>query len=215
MNQPEEGIATVRIDNIPWETTFDMVQAWLPENTLLANDDTVLPVHILCNRTDGRTLNQCYIELRDLDAARLVVRQRNGTRLGHRPVAVSLATQAELLTVVFPMWEPGFRGTSAVAGPSGPIVTQTELTGLVNLCRLQTPHAYKCYERPFFNLVTIIVKVSTRSRWRCVCPLLTTVQLPWHQQDKFGGKQCVRILQAARRQSIFALVASRMLEADQ
>ena len=37
---------------------------------------------------------------------------------------------------------------------------QTELTGLLTLCKMQNAHASKVQERPFFNVVTIIQKVS-------------------------------------------------------
>ena len=41
-------------------------------------------------------------------------------------------------TQIFPSWEPGFRGIDAFLGPvPGPLLMQTELTGLVSLCKLE------------------------------------------------------------------------------
>jgi len=63
---------------------------------------------------------------------------------------------------IFPTYEPGFTGAFANRGAvTCPILMQTELTGLLTLCKMQNAHASKVQERPFFNVVTIIQKVSS------------------------------------------------------
>lgn len=122
--------------------------------------------------TDGRTLNQAYIECSSRSAARKIVRLRDGVKLCNRPVHVSIASQGELLGTirrcfrasrrrggpsqagsdaddgpdasaqVFPSYRPGFTGVEPNAplrknAMPVPLLVQTELTGLLNLCRLE------------------------------------------------------------------------------
>ncbi|GJN93034.1 hypothetical protein Rhopal_006079-T1 [Rhodotorula paludigena] len=170
----------VRLDNVPWEVTVDQIEAWLPHGTLAsdlgnagsalaaegdealaANAGVTMAVHILCNRTDGRTLNQAYIECSSRSAARKIVRLRDGVKLCNRPVHVSIASQSELLETVFPSYRPGFTGVEPNAplrknAVPVPLLVQTELTGLLNLCRLETPWAF-----PRFYNSTVIVRLFT------------------------------------------------------
>ncbi|GAA5920823.1 hypothetical protein JCM3775_003966 [Rhodotorula graminis] len=180
----------VRLDNVPWELTVDEVEAWLPPGTLASDRtgttggaaDTIeevqvdegrvgdgegvtLAVHILCNRADGRTLNQAYIECSSRAAARKIVRLRDGFKLRNRTIHVAMSSQGELLGTVFPTYLPGFDGLEPLSidrrrtvAPI-PLLVQTELTGLLNLCRLESMHARKAPERPFFNLVTLLEKM--------------------------------------------------------
>ncbi|GAA5900382.1 hypothetical protein JCM8208_005346 [Rhodotorula glutinis] len=177
----------VRLDNVPWEVTVDEVEAWLPRGTLASdgtgtNGDTIeevhedegrvgdgegvtLAVHILCNRADGRTLNQAYIECSSRAAARKIVRLRDGFKLRNRTIHVAMSSQGELLGTIFPTYLPGFDGLEPFsidrrksAAPI-PLLVQTELTGLLNLCRLESMHPRKAPERPFFNIVTLLEKM--------------------------------------------------------
>jgi len=49
---------------------------------------------------DGRTLNQAFVECSSLEAAKTIVRQRDGSRLKMRTVHVALSSQGELLSTV-------------------------------------------------------------------------------------------------------------------
>ncbi|GAA5964765.1 hypothetical protein JCM21900_000195 [Sporobolomyces salmonicolor] len=188
----------VRLDNIPWEVTVDEIERWLPDGSLASDLEpsmgrieggegkgektggVTLAVHILCNRADGRTLNQAYVECSSLLAARQLVRSTDGSKLRGRPVHVTRSSQAELLTTLFPTYTPGFGGLGANANirksfAPCPLLLQTELTGLLNLCRLESPHACKVPERPYLNLVSILQK------------------LPWHQREVYNAQQIVRL----------------------
>lgn len=46
--------------------------------------------------TDGKTLNHCFIEMRNLTAAHFIVRHRHGTKIGTRPCSVVLTSSVEL-----------------------------------------------------------------------------------------------------------------------
>jgi len=135
---------------------------------------------------DGRTLNQAFVECSSLEAAKTIVRQRDGSRLKMRTVHVALSSQGELLSTVsstttisivpfssscfhseqiFPTYKYGFHGLDAIPGGSAtkpcPILLQSELNGLLDLCRLENSHALKAPERPYFNFVSILEKVRS------------------------------------------------------
>ncbi|GAA5886539.1 hypothetical protein JCM6882_001680 [Rhodosporidiobolus microsporus] len=170
----------VRLDNVPWEITAAEIEEWAGERNLASDLDefeekgkkrVTLAVHILCNRADGRTLNQAFLECSSASAARALVRSKDGSKLRGRPVHVSLTGQGEFLTTLFPTYTPGFSSVEPNPNPRSkwaapiPLLLQTELTGLLNLCRLETAlgpqsaHARKVPERPYFNLVTLLEKM--------------------------------------------------------
>ncbi|GAA5948229.1 hypothetical protein JCM3765_001327 [Sporobolomyces pararoseus] len=186
----------VRLDNLPWSVTADEVEHWLPDGSLASDvgfspelvenvhvERVTLAVHILCNRVDGRTLNQAFVECSSLEAAKSIVRSRDGTRLRGRPLHVAMSTQSELLTTIFPTYTPGFSGIDALPdieaiSSSCPLLLDSELTGLLQLCRLESPHALKAPERPYFNLVSIIEK------------------LPFHQVEAYTAEQVSALFNA-------------------
>ncbi|KAM0786987.1 hypothetical protein ACM66B_002405 [Microbotryomycetes sp. NB124-2] len=175
------GWPVVRIDNIPWDITASEIEAWLPKNVLPSVDECFLPIHVLCNRTDGRTLNQCYVEAESIEAARILVRLRDGVKLGARPVHLTLCSQGDLLSTLFPTYSPGFAGSGlANAGPAPcPLLMQTELNGLLSLCKLESTHALKVVERPYLNILSIIHK------------------FPWPQTETWNSQQVLRLFNAA------------------
>ncbi|GAA5993986.1 hypothetical protein JCM5350_008017 [Sporobolomyces pararoseus] len=179
----------VRLDNLPWSVAADEVEHWLPDGSLASDvgfspelvengnvERVTLAVHILCNRVDGRTLNQAFVECSSVEAAKSIVRSRDGTRLRGRRLHVAMSTQSELLTTIFPTYTPGFSSIDALPDISGqsspcPLIIESELAGLLELCRLESPHAFKAPERPYFNLVSIIEK------------------LPFHQDEAYTTEQ--------------------------
>ncbi|GAA6059245.1 hypothetical protein JCM10212_006638 [Sporobolomyces blumeae] len=205
----------IRLDNVPWEITCDEIEQWLPEGSLASDLEPAvglseghdpgkkvgitLAVHILCNRADGRTLNQAFVECSSIEAAKEIVRTRGGSRIRGRPLHLAMSSQAELMATVFPTYTPGFAGVDAVpvrkGAPPCPLLLQSEMTGLLNLCRLENPHALKAPERPYYNLVSILEK------------------LPWHQPETHNAQQIVRLFNSsAAAIEILETVQSRVLE---
>ncbi|BGP73141.1 hypothetical protein NBRC10513v2_006545 [Rhodotorula toruloides] len=193
----------VRLDNVPWSVTVKEIEAWLPKEKVLASEvdgerKATLAVHLLCNRTDGRTLNQAYLECASLAAAQNILRACDGTYLGSRPVHVSLSSQSELLQTIFPNYTPGFDGLTPVPvcgrkSAPVPLLLQTELTGLLELCKLQSAHSNKVPERPFFNIVTLLEK------------------MPWEFKYSYNAAAIVRLFNSACAAiEILALVKSRV-----
>lgn len=85
-----QGTSIVRIDNIPWTVTYQDVIAWLPEPS-----EDVLPdaqvssaaIHIPVDVFTGKTSNCCFVECKNKEEARRLVRRRNNHRLLGRPVS--------------------------------------------------------------------------------------------------------------------------------
>lgn len=74
-----------------------------PEHLLAQN------VHILMDRTSGKTFNSAFIELAlTTRQAGMVVQARNQRVLKGRQVSVELSSQDELLRSVFPKWTGDF-----------------------------------------------------------------------------------------------------------
>lgn len=77
-----------------------MRRASWPTSSPISLTKWLIRPHAPLHSTDGRTLNQAYLECASLAAAQKIVRARDGTYLGSRPVHVSLSSQTELLQTV-------------------------------------------------------------------------------------------------------------------
>ncbi|KAF9912151.1 hypothetical protein EC991_000561 [Linnemannia zychae] len=97
--------AVVRVTNIPWDVSLqDMLGFFTglpypPEHLLAQN------IHILMDRTSGKTFNSAFVELAlTTRQAGMVAQARNQRVLKGRQVSVELSSQDELLRSVFPKW---------------------------------------------------------------------------------------------------------------
>ncbi|KAG0263923.1 hypothetical protein BGZ95_003689 [Linnemannia exigua] len=101
--------AVVRVTNIPWDVSLqDMLGFFAgfpyPPDYLLAQN-----VHILMDRTSGKTFNSAFVELAlTTPQAGMVAQARNQRVLKGRQVSVELSSQDELLRSVFPKWTGDF-----------------------------------------------------------------------------------------------------------
>lgn len=95
---------------------------------------------------------------------------------------------------------------------------QTELTGLLTLCKLQSSHVNKVRERPYFNIVTIIQKVSPVLERVCRRRGLTVLgggkQFPWYQPETYNSQQIVRLFNTACGEPDLRVEVLELLEAD-
>ncbi|KAI1318999.1 hypothetical protein EDD11_005197 [Mortierella claussenii] len=118
--------AVVRVTNIPWDVSLqDMLLFFSglpfpPEHLLSQN------VHILIDRSTGKTINTAFVELAlTPHQAGLAVQYKNMKQLKGRVVTVVLSSQDELMNNMFPKWEgeflegepitPGERADSGIA----------------------------------------------------------------------------------------------------
>lgn len=112
---------------------------------------------------------------------------------------------------------------------------QTELTGLLSLCKLevsssfltslrvrrplipkptalQSPHAAKIKERPYFNIISILQKVRaglalSRAPSAKLIPFLS--QFPWYQPETWNSQQIVRLYNTSCGKSFLIIVRDR------
>ncbi|KAF9358772.1 hypothetical protein BGX34_008777 [Mortierella sp. NVP85] len=110
--------AVVRVTNVPWDISLRDMQSFFsdvphpPEHLLPQN------VHILMDRTTGKTFNSAFIELAVTpQQAGLVVQARHLKMLKGRVVSVELSNQNELMRSVFPKWSGEFiQGDPVIPG---------------------------------------------------------------------------------------------------
>ncbi|KAG0235469.1 hypothetical protein BGW42_005255 [Actinomortierella wolfii] len=101
--------AVVRITNIPWDISLQDMAAFfagfpMPPEHLLPQH-----VHILMDRSTGKTFNSAFVELAMTpQQAGLVAQSRNFKVLKGRLVTVELSSQDELLRSIFPKWTGQF-----------------------------------------------------------------------------------------------------------
>ncbi|KAI8980996.1 hypothetical protein BDB01DRAFT_851411 [Pilobolus umbonatus] len=186
MNQSYSDLSTsshilpcVKLSNIPWDVSQNDIRLFFGYNKITAN--SFPSIHIMMDRYTGKTLSDAYVEFANKEDVYLAIDTTNQTALKGRIITVTECSQEELLTVIFPKWRGQFYGISAIppnldivrsmstaagGGSSGcpPFITREEINSLLMVCKNYKLHfSRKCAERPFENIISVIVKY------------------PWHQ----------------------------------
>ncbi|KAG0326900.1 hypothetical protein BGZ99_008809 [Dissophora globulifera] len=254
--------AVIRITNIPWEVSLQDMQQFFsglpfpPEHLLAQN------VHILMDRTTGKTFHSAFVELSlTRHQAGIVAEARNLKVLKGRVVTVELSSQDELMRSVFPKWtgefldgEPvvlerttahsrsnpigdralvkgendsgatGRLGSQGLNGDQGrggsqssastpcftaAFVARDEINALLTICRNYKLHySRKCAERPFENILTILVKYPWHQAHR---------MLPLHRDHIFEllklSLESLRTHQSKEYNNIHPTLLTRMIRA--
>ncbi|KAG1465047.1 hypothetical protein G6F46_001421 [Rhizopus delemar] len=171
-----------KLKNIPWDVSQNDIRSFfgncrLPSSTLYAQS-----IHILMDRTTGKTLSDAYVEFASTIDLWRAIETRSEKSLKGRIITVSECSQEELLSVIFPKWRGQFQGNMAIPPTSDivktmstaagggvnsgcpPFITREEINSLLVVCKNYKLHfSRKCAERPFENIITVITKY------------------PWHQ----------------------------------
>ncbi|CAG8493795.1 14224_t:CDS:10 [Cetraspora pellucida] len=124
-------------------------------------------IHIIMDRTSGKTLSEAYIELATPAEAHRAVDTRNMKPLKGRLVSCMRSSQEDLMKAVFPKWKGEFSGCDAVVTsemlqstptvPHVPFITREEMNSLLVVCRNYKLHfSRKCAERPFENIISVL-----------------------------------------------------------
>ncbi|KAI4117138.1 MAG: hypothetical protein LQ345_002565 [Seirophora villosa] len=157
---------------IPYSLTKQEVLGFLGRNAKILTSDIGVPIHIIMDRTNGKTMD-CYVEFfshGDAQAAfNKCLLRGNQLRLGDRVVDVSMSTQDELLKEMFPKaknvtWS---HGRPIVRESNDPynsgfkaFVTNEELLQLVGYA--EKPHrsnyTQKCLQRPYESMISLLSK---------------------------------------------------------
>ncbi|CCA72037.1 hypothetical protein PIIN_05972 [Serendipita indica DSM 11827] len=141
-----EEACVLRIDNVPWDVTPEMLADWIGDNT------TAIHHHALIDRKDGRTLSYAYMEVTP-DAMKAILRARQNKAL---------------MREMFPSWKGHFLGSRpCVAGlDNGRIssafhdglISTKEIDDVVKLLRKPDSHFVKVPTLPYYHLISILRK---------------------------------------------------------
>ncbi|KAI9305229.1 hypothetical protein BJ944DRAFT_239845 [Cunninghamella echinulata] len=171
----------VKLSNIPWDVSQSDIYHFFSNVQIPSSSIYAQSIHILMDRTTGKTLSDAYVELVSHHDLKRAIETKNQKSLKGRTVTVTECQQDELLTMIFPKWRGKFVGISAIppdtktvksmssaAGGGGstcpPFITREEINSLLVVCKNYKLHfSRKCAERPFENIISIITKY------------------PWHQ----------------------------------
>ncbi|KAG8898726.1 hypothetical protein FRC01_010787, partial [Tulasnella sp. 417] len=158
-------LPVLRIDNLPWDVTPQMLSTWL-------HPTTPARIHILLERSTGKTLSHCFVELANLADARTVLRECQNKIIGSgkrtRAVSVTVSSQEEVMQNIFPNWRASFTSTSpSLEGLDGRqtsevlkagLLSYNELESLLQLMHNPESHFLKVPTLPFYALVSILQK---------------------------------------------------------
>ncbi|WVQ99406.1 hypothetical protein IAU59_006539 [Kwoniella sp. CBS 9459] len=103
-----KGPIVMRIDNVAWDITPALVEAFLPGDTL--SKTALQAIHIPINRFDGRTKDYLYIEVDSVEAGQLILKTKQNTFMTggpltggkRRPVTITPVSHSELLLELRP-----------------------------------------------------------------------------------------------------------------
>ncbi|KAI9639818.1 uncharacterized protein MKK02DRAFT_40145 [Dioszegia hungarica] len=159
----------LRIDNVAWDITPAVVESFLPPDVFPATHPS--PVHILLDRQDGRTKDFLYVEVRSLEAARLVLKTRQNTLMPCGPasagrkrfVTISLTTHKELLDELRPKTAAELHALLAlcqtsILSPSPTLSAQRSYVGYNGIA-----HFVKDRHGPFHALMSILCHLSGKN----------------------------------------------------
>ncbi|KAF0455593.1 nucleotide-binding, alpha-beta plait [Gigaspora margarita] len=159
----------IKLTNIPWDVSLKEIKTFLSAFKLPNASLYAQCIHIIMDRTSGKTLSEAYIELATSAEANRAVDTRNMKPLKGRLVSCMRSSQEDLMRAVFPKWKGEFSGCDAVVTseilqssptvPQIPFITREEMNSLLVVCRNYKLHfSRKCAERPFENIISVLVK---------------------------------------------------------
>ncbi|CAG8595347.1 18297_t:CDS:2, partial [Racocetra persica] len=126
---------------IPWDVSLKEIKTFLSAFKLPSVSLYSQCIHIIMDRTSGKTLSEAYIELATPAEAHRAVDTRNMKPLKGRLVSCMRSSQEDLMRAVFPKWKGEFSGCDAVVTsemlqstptvPHIPFITREEMNSLL------------------------------------------------------------------------------------
>ncbi|GAB5587567.1 hypothetical protein Unana1_02467 [Umbelopsis nana] len=164
--------SVVKISNaskfgIPWDVSIPQVIQFFKNIKFPPPHQHSHFVHILADRSSGKTISSAYVETVSHSEAQRAVTTLNRKPLKGRLVQVTLSSQDELLSALFPSWNGDFIQGMAIPSEQGAVqskaghtfITRQEINSLLTICRNYKIHfSRKCPERPFENIMSIVCK---------------------------------------------------------
>ncbi|ODH14625.1 hypothetical protein ACO22_06540 [Paracoccidioides brasiliensis] len=171
---PKFGV--IKITNIPYAVTKHEVLQFLGRNASPLTPDLGYPVHIIMERSTGKTMD-CYVEFPTIPDAEQTLSWVNrclenfqSPKLGNRHVIVRLSSQDELLNDLFPHakcveWRDGVPYVDNSKKDKYCSGFQGFLTGEEIFCTVRhaevpnrSPYCTKCLQRPYENMTSTLHK---------------------------------------------------------
>ncbi|KAG2219001.1 hypothetical protein INT45_007663 [Circinella minor] len=189
-NNPSENpkrYAVAKISNvrIPWSVSIHDIEELFnnPELgiKLPSKQETAQYVHIIIDKSSGKTLSEAYVEFESEHDISKVLQKVKTPHVKTRRVYITRSSSEQLFRAVFPRWCGAFINdipstadkqnprkitaphlSSIIASPPPPpppFVEGQEYDSLLAVCRNFKLHfSRKCAERPFENFISMIVK---------------------------------------------------------
>ncbi|PGH13207.1 hypothetical protein AJ79_03764 [Helicocarpus griseus UAMH5409] len=170
---PKFGV--IKITNIPYSVTKHEILQFLGRNARPLTPDMGCPVHIIMERSTGKTMD-CYVEFptkADADNTLNWINRCLDTfqtpKLGNRHVVVRASSQDELLKDLFPRaknvdWRDGIpyvrsKKEKFCSGFQG-FLTGEEIFCTVRHAEVphRSPYCAKCLQRPYENMTSTLYK---------------------------------------------------------
>ncbi|BGP51069.1 hypothetical protein JCM10450v2_006995 [Rhodotorula kratochvilovae] len=167
----------VKVENIPFHTTVQDVEKWLPAGYLPHESECIQPIHIVLHRATGRTLPHCYLETADVALATELITRLDRSQLGDRTVRVKWERAGELMRDLFAQdayfqmgaTGPGQHVSSPAAAPlphlppegfrlPDVLLSAVDLNRLVQYSVRAVQYRERPFERAFFNAATLLNK---------------------------------------------------------
>ncbi|OUM67613.1 hypothetical protein PIROE2DRAFT_58657 [Piromyces sp. E2] len=142
---PTTYLPVVKLSNIPWDLSQkDVLAFFYPLKIPAAHEAPYFTqgIHIIMNRTSGKTFSDAYIEFVTIEDANIAIETRNKTILKGRIVTISRSSQEELMKSLFPSWAgnhskilkeqtTSYTNTSPLPPPTINSATVTMGTGII------------------------------------------------------------------------------------
>ncbi|KAK1924052.1 hypothetical protein DB88DRAFT_540136 [Papiliotrema laurentii] len=167
-----DSSTVLRIDNVAWDITPQAVEEYLPPGSL--PPDHPQPIHILLNRTDGRTKDYMYIEVVNENAVRRVMKRcQNSYMPGgpltggrKRPVTITSVPPHELLNELRPRSAAELNSLlilchTAVSVPQLAHPTLGIVPPIISMSG--AAHYVKSRHGPFYAVMSILSKLQGRT----------------------------------------------------
>ncbi|CAG8668112.1 2620_t:CDS:10, partial [Funneliformis mosseae] len=159
----------IKLTNIPWDISLKEVRTFFSAFKMPSISSYGQNIHIIMDRSTGKTLSEAYVEFATIAEAQRAVDARNMKPLKGRLISCMRSCHEDLMRAVFPKWKGEFSGCDAVVTDELlqssrfvsriPLITREEINSLLVVCRNYKLHfSRKCAERPFENIISVLVK---------------------------------------------------------
>ncbi|KAI9270785.1 hypothetical protein BDA99DRAFT_557582 [Phascolomyces articulosus] len=175
--------AVAKISNIPWNASIHDIETLFKDTELdvklPSKQDTAQCIHIIIDKSSGKTLSEAYVEFESEQDITRVLQKLKSPQVKTRRVYITKSSPEKLFRDIFPQWRGVFiDGLPSIAdeqqqitahllldsscpspSPPPPLVEGHEYESLLGICRNFKLHfSRKCAERPFENFISMIVK---------------------------------------------------------